>query len=154
MEDWEIALLTIGPLIYALIAIGMILALSEEAHYPRAPPPSGQTVQREFGCLAWPVVLVVKLVAGLVRQFLYTPGYTCCGRTCAKQPPQQQPLQQLSTPAKARSDEHNLEAGLNPAPPTPPTLQGPAEVVSVPPPAHEAMGSKSAALAGPSPPYK
>jgi hypothetical protein len=145
MEDWKIVLLTIGSLIYATIAIGMFLIFSEKALHPRAPHPSGQTVQREFGwcavatilillaSLVWPVAIVVKLVARIVRQFLYTPGYTCCGRTCAKQPPQQQTLQQLSTPTKASSDEQKLEAGLNPAPHTPPAPQGPAEVVSDPP---------------------
>ena len=165
MEGWQIMLLVLGALFYAMITIFMFVFLSTEALYPSAPHSSGHTAHREFGwcvvatiiillaSLVWPVAIVVTLVASLVRQFLYTPGYTCCGRTCAKQPPQQQPLHQIPTPAKASSGEYNLEAGRNPAPPTPSTLQGPPEVVFVPPPGHEAMGPKSAAPAGPPPPY-
>lgn len=81
--------------------------------------------------LAWPLIIISA--AGW--HFLLTPGYTCCGLTFAKQPPQQQSSlqQQQSTPQAPptpRSNEHNMEAGL-----LSPALQAPApaEIVSVAP---------------------
>lgn len=81
--------------------------------------------------LAWPLIIISA--AGW--HFLLTPGYTCCGLTFAKQPPQQQPsLQQHQSmppaPPTPRSNEHNMEAGL-----LSPALQAPApaEIVSVAP---------------------
>jgi len=154
MERWQIILLALAAVLYALIASFIAFGLFTPTPPGSPPSPYRKFVRRDFGCcllailasIAWPVPVVLTAATALIDKFLCTPGYTCCGCSCAKYfPPQRRP-----TPAMPRSDEHNLEAGLNPAPPT----IRPTEVISVPPPVHEAMGSGTTVPLEPPPPYK
>jgi hypothetical protein len=163
MQDFVIFLVALYAVIAAFIAIGV--ATDSEGPCQSTPNPDGKAASRDFALillaiLAWPLLAALLIVVGvpamIIEKFLCTPGYTCCGCSCASCA--KQTLPQEPQPTGPRSEEHNMEAGLDPAPPT---LPVPAPVISVPPPAHtEAMELtplakiSSAVPAGSPPPYK
>lgn len=120
----KIMLMLLGAHIYAALAIGTFALFITEA-FSLAEPKS-TAVRRGFvwrvvttirillASLAWPLTFIFIAGLALFLHFLPTP-----------------PATPTPTPTP-RGEEHNLEAGLSPAPPA---LQAPAEIASAAPPA-------------------
>lgn len=135
MKDYAVALL----IIYGIITGLLTICIFTDKNGPCAskPLPNGSPMDRDFGLiivliLAWPVLLAALIVIGIpflvIQRFLCTPGFSCCGLSCAKYCQTRKPK-----PTAARSDEHTMEAGVAPA------LSSSDSVISVPPPAYTVM---------------
>lgn len=139
MKEHVVGLLIIYGVITGILAIANFTAKDGPCHDPSnlEPLPNDSSMDRDFGVLmlfilAWPILLAGLIVIGipmiLADKFLCTPGFSCCGLSCAKYRQPRKPK-----PTAARSDEHNREAGL--APP----LSSSGSVIAVPPPAYTVM---------------
>lgn len=137
MKDYVVAIL----ILYAIVSIILAICIFTDKKGPCAskPLPNGNHMDRDFGLITlliigWPILVGLLIVIGIpmlrVDRFLCTPGFSCCGLSCAKycQPRKPKPA------AGAQSAEHSMEAGLAPA-----ALSSSGSVIAVPPPAYTVM---------------